>query len=45
MSQKDHVKDFEYVLPWASAGGGGKTGVCLPMEIGIKNQKFLENLW
>jgi len=27
---------------WASAGG--KTGICLPLEIGTKNQKFLEKL-
>ena len=27
---------------WASAGG--KTGICPPLEIGTKNQKFLEHL-
>jgi len=29
---------------WASAGGGGKTGICPTLEIGTKNQDFVENL-
>jgi len=30
------------MIAWASAGHGGKTVVCPPLESGIKNQIFLE---